>query len=97
MEINISKCDAIHILNWLNCFKRICDDPKNGIQHLANDVEQTRERLWEECKKYFPEPKADPNNPKKKAPFGIMEKNNMQISYNIGMDLWWMDKKYLRK
>ena len=88
----------MHILNRLNDYKRKCEDPKIGIHYLVNDIEDTRKRLWEECKKYFPEPKPDPNNPKKKLPlFGIIEKNNGSVSYNIRMDLWWMDRKYLRK
>ena len=67
MDIKVSKKDAMHILNWLNVFKHQCDDPKIGLHHLVEDIEEVRKNFWEECKQYFPEPKPDPKT-KKAAP-----------------------------
>lgn len=96
MDIKVSKKDAMHILNWLNVFKHQCEDPKIGLHHLVEDIEEVRKNFWEECKQYFPEPKPDPKT-KKAVPFGIVEKYNGSAAYCTGMDYWWIDKKYLRK
>ena len=96
MEIKISKRDTIHVLNWLNAFKHLCNDPHVGMHYLVNDIEEVRERLWNECAPNFKKSQVEKKQDGKKAPFGIMKSCLDQIAYGTGNDNWFMDKRYER-
>lgn len=82
MQINISKCDAMHTLNWLNAFKNLCADPKIGMAYLVNDIDGLRQRIWAECQKNFPK--------------SSMSSTTGQISYGTKDDFWWIDSRYTK-
>lgn len=94
MTINISKCDAIHILNWLNSFKTMCQDEKNGMYYLVNDIQALRERLFEAYKPTFGDysNKSDPSQRK----FDMLYKSNDQVKFPTGDDCWFFEKEYQR-
>lgn len=79
MKINISKCDAIHILNWLSAFKRMCNDPKVGMHYLTDDIECVMDRLVGECKPSFPD---------------IRIAKDGHVFFGTGKDFWWIDRNY---
>lgn len=90
MEIKISKRDAMHILNWLNAFKNLCNDPHVGMHYLVDDIKEVRERMWRECAPGFSK-KQDTG-----AQFGILKNCQDQIAYGTGNDNWFIDPKYVR-
>ena len=92
MDIKLSKRDAMHILNWLNEFKRICRDHQAGMDpSIVSEIKTVRKNLWDECEKYYSKPAS------KEKPFGIVEELDDQVAYNCGNDFWWVDPKYARK
>ena len=92
MTINISKADAIHIMNWLNSFKNLCKDPYNGMQYLVNDIAELRKRLFEAYKPTFGDYSNEPNPSKRK--FDMLKNCNDQVAFPIKFDYWWCDKTY---
>ena len=82
MEIRVSKCDAIHILNWLKSFKTLCNDPKVGMHYLTPDIDGVMNRLVEEYKSHF----AD-----------IRINEDGSVHFGTGKDYWWIDKRYTTK
>ena len=83
MKIEISKCDAIHIMNWLNMLKNLCNEPKNGMHYMCKDIQALRERLFEAYKPTFGDKMT------------MRHDYNDQVSFPTGKDFWWVDKAYM--
>ena len=94
MQINISKCDAIHIMNWLNAFKTLCNDPKVGMHYLVPEIQAVRERLFEAYKPIFGDYSKEINPAKRH--FDMIHKMNDQVKFPTGDDYWFCDKSYQR-
>ena len=94
MKIEISKADAIHIMNWLNVLKTMCQDPKNGTEYLVPEIAALRKRLFDAYKPTFGDYSNENDTAKRK--FDMLEKCNDQVKFPTSNDYWWCEKQYTK-